>query len=145
MQVLYYSEEVFEPQLPCLHLTPPTQRSQVTVEPDEVLLLNDPDLLPSWQRNNRLARKDAVALRTCSRVSVFAVINAVYRRALEFPRDYLQQTTWLSKWEARRALVFPADTILPSQEQTGLHTIGNSISPLHAAFMVHHCNEVIKL
>ena len=44
-----------------------------------------------------------------------------------------------------KALVFPADTILPSQEQTGLHTIGNSISPLHAAFMVHHCNEVIKL
>ena len=158
MPTLCYDEETFDPQLHCVQMLTAAQRESLQISEEEFQELDDRQLLPQWQRNSSLAKKDALALRTCSRGQLFPVINASYRKAIEFSREYLggkglmswivkddrNQLRWLCKWEACRALAFPQETVLPSDEAIAFHALGNSISPLHAAFALHHCNEVIK-
>ena len=155
---LCYDEATYDPQLHCAQMLTAIQRTALQITPHEFSLLNDQDVLPSWQRNHALAKKDALALRTCSRGSVFPVVNASYRTATAFSREYLggkglmswllrdnrNQVRWLGKWEAARALAFPSSAVLPSDESVAFHALGNAISPLHAAFAVHHCSEVMK-
>ena len=158
MPTLCYDEETYDPQLHCTQRLTAMQRQALEIEAEEFQVLSDPALLPRWQRGQVLPRQDALALRTCSRGHLFPVISASYRTAATFSVEYLQrkglmawtpqddrnQVRWLGKWEAARALAFPNGTILPSDEFAAFHALGNAISPLHAAFAVHHCSEVMK-
>ena len=158
MPTLCYDEETFDPQLHCVQMLTAVQREALQISEEEFQELDDCQLLPKWQRNSPLARKDVLALRTCSRGQLFPVVNASYRKAIQFSRDYLggkglmswivkddrNQLRWLSKWEACRALAFSQGTVLPADEAIAFHALGNAISPLHAAFALHHCNEVVK-
>ena len=158
MPTLCYDEETFDPQLHCAQMLTAAQRESLQISEEEFQELDDRQLLPQWQRNSPLAKRDALALRTCSRGQLFPVINASYRKAIEFSREYLggkglmswiikddrNQLRCLCKWEACRALAFPHGTVLPADEATAFHALGNSISPLRAAFALHHCSEVIK-
>ena len=158
MPTLCYDEETYDPQLHCTQALTAMQRHALEITPEEFQVLNDPSLLPSWQRAHALPKRDALSLRTCSRGHLFPVISASYRTAVSFSAEYLRgkglmawplqdnrnQVRWLGKWEAARALAFPSGTILPSDEFAAFHALGNAISPLHAAFAVHHCSEVMK-
>ena len=158
MPALCYDEEMYDPQRHCVQMLTALQRAALQILPEEMMLLEDQMLLPRWQRQSHLAKTDALALRVVSRGALFPVLNASYRSAVNFPRDYLgekglmswlvrdhrNQLRWLCKWEASRALGFHASTILPTDEATAFHALGNCISPLHAAFAIHHCSEVMK-
>ena len=158
MPTLCYDEETYDPQFHCAQRLTAMQREVLEITADEFHILSDPNLLPHWQRGHVLPQRDALSLRTCSRGHLFPVISASYRTAASFSADYLQgkglmawtlkddrnQVRWLGKWEAARALAFPSNTILPSDEFAAFHALGNAIFPLRAAFAVHHCSEVMK-
>ena len=153
MAAVVQENSVFDPQLHChINLTP-QELAMLKVTKEEFDILDDPTLLPTWLQDDPAASRAAASLRVYKAGSVLPVVQASYRRAGTFDREYLRKkgymawlvrdqgglVRWFSKFEAALALGFPGDTILPAAEDYAFTAVGNSIAPMQAALAICSC------
>ena len=151
-------ETNFKPHAHCLATMNDSQLSRVAIQEEEFNTLDNADLLPPWLQSSPQARPSAVALRTYKEGDKLPVMQASYRKAVEFGPEYLrkkglmawivvdsmQRHRWLQKFEAAFAFGFPQDTVLPKCEHDAMRALGNSISPWHAAVAISSCARAMQ-
>ena len=99
----------------------------------------------------------SIAGRTYGEGALLPTITASYRKSITFDRTYLRakgllawlvrdrnaDIRWLAAHEAAHALMHPASTVLPDDEEQAMFLVGNSISPGQAAFMLTYLDKAL--
>ena len=136
----------YQPEEHCIALWTKEQRRVVSIKEDEFQVLNDPDLLPRWQRGAPGAQTGALPFRVQGAGMTLPTIVASYRKSVDIPKDQLLPAglmswvirdaygdiRWMGKFEAAVALGFPATMALPQDERVAFQAVGNAISPMQA-------------
>ena len=140
-------DHVFNPREHCLAFLSEKHLDEVSLNPEEIMKMDDPQLLPPWKRGDPEYKHGAMPARLHSGSSVLPTIQAAYRKAIQFSNELLKsrglmswairdphgQVRWLQKFEAARAMGFGTHVTLPATETEAYEAVGNAISPMHAA------------
>ena len=158
MHPILREKHTYQPDAHCITAMTESQRTAVTISEEDFRIMNDPALLPTWVRHAPGAQSGAMPFRAQGAGMIWPTIPASYRSSVSFSRDYLTagglmtwairdaygDVRWASKFEAARALGFPAGTILPKTEEEGFVAVGQSVSPFQAALVMCQTQEVCR-
>lgn len=133
--------------------------------PSELLcqMIEDPELLPPWQRKPGLSRDAVLKLRLIHGECVFKAIMASYGSQENLPIECLKKKglhTFVvpilsdvsdcsssyrlaSPWELLAALGFPHHTILPVSSYKSRKVVGNALTPSHAALTGLRLHQIL--
>ena len=149
----------FLPSNHCLRTMTQQQLDRVKIQEDEYSTLDKANLLPPWLQESPQASTCAISLRTYRTGDKLPVMQASYRKAVEFGSKYLRKKglmawilvdnaghhRWLQKFEAAYAFGFPRETVIPKCEHAAMRALGNSISPWHASTAIMSCMRAMQL
>ena len=135
----------YQPEEHWLALWTEEQRSIVSIKDEEFQALNDPDLLPRWQRGTPGAQIGALPFRVQGSGMTLPTIVASYRTSVGIPKDQLLpagaclglfgMAMGISNGAAV-ALGFPPTMALPKDERMAFQAVGNATSPFQALLVM---------
>ena len=129
-------------------------RDRLRLQPSELQVMREFPSDRDWMFSCPVG---SIAGRTYGQGTLLPTIVASYRKSITFDRTYLKakgllawvirdckgEVRWLAAHEAAHALMHPACTILPDDEEQAMFLVGNSISPGQAALMLKYLDVAL--
>ena len=132
---------LFRGEAVAMHLSP-EQRSELEPSPETIALLSDPESLPPTVRGELRNVCDALVWRVKTKFVTPGSPMASYGHQHELPRkvrlerdDPRTNPRYFHPWEVAVMLGFPPSAKIMMPLAEGWKHIGNSIAPVHAAFV----------